>query len=153
FFHRLGASKLDRTICASAGSLGFEYTVGQGRHGADPMGTTGCKYIINWGSNTVNTNSHLWALMVEARKNNGAKIVTIDPFQSQTANRSDWHLSIRPGTDAALALGLMNVIWRENLQDQDYLDTGTVGAVELRERVLCEYSVDRVSQITGLPIG
>jgi len=79
FFHVLGASKLDRTICASAGSLGYEYTVGQGRFGADPLAVPGCNLIINWGSNTVQTNAHLWSLMVDARKANGAKTSTIDP--------------------------------------------------------------------------
>ena len=68
FFHRLGASKLDRTICASAGTLGYEYTVGRGRLGADPLAVPKCRFIVNWGSNTVNTNSHLWSLMIEARK-------------------------------------------------------------------------------------
>ena len=123
FFHRLGASKLDRTICASAGSLGYEYTVGRGRLGADPMGVASCRFIVNWGSNTANTNSHLWSLMVEARKA-GATIVTIDPYRSPTAARSDWHIQPRPGTDAALALGLMHVIWRDGLQDDDYLERG-----------------------------
>lgn len=150
FFHRLGASMLDRTICASAGSLGYEYTVGRGRFGADPMATSQCKLILNWGSNTVNTNSHLWSRMVEARKSNGAKIITIDPYRSPTAERSDLHLAIRPGTDAALALGLMHVIWRERLQDQDYIDLATFGAELLQERVMADYSPERVSTITGL---
>ena len=152
FFHRLGASKLDRTICASAGSLGYEYTMGRGRLGADPMGAPGCKLIINWGSNTAHTNSHLWSLMVEAR-NRGAAIVTIDPYRSATAERSDEHLALRPGTDAALALGLMHVIWRDGLQDDDYLERGTVGADQLRDRALQEYPLDRVSEITGLDPG
>src|SRR5919112_1401458 len=68
FFHRLGASLLDRTICASAGAAGYEYTVGRGRLGADPMGVDACRFIVNWGSNTVNTNSHLWSRMVDARR-------------------------------------------------------------------------------------
>src|SRR5208282_5257155 len=125
---KLQASSLDRTICASAGSLGYEYTMGRGRLGADPLAVTRCKFIVNWGSNTVNTNSHLWSLMVEARKTNGATIVTVDPYRSPTASRSDWHIAARPGTDAALALGLMHVIWREGLQDEDYLGRATVGA-------------------------
>ncbi|WP_233578454.1 molybdopterin-containing oxidoreductase family protein [Tautonia sociabilis] len=151
FFHRLGASMLDRTICASAGGVGYEYTMGTGRLGADPMAVVDCSLIINWGSNTANTNSHLWSLMIEARKRHGASIITIDPYTSPTARRSDWHLQPRPGTDAALALGLMHVIWRDGLQDQDYLDRGTVGAELLRDRVLKEYAPDRVSAITGVP--
>ncbi len=152
FFHRLGASKLDRTICASAGTLGYEYTVGRCRMGADPLAITRCRFIINWGSNTVNTNSHLWSLMVEARKKHGATIVTVDPYRSPTASRSDWHIAPRPGTDAALALGLMHVIWREGLQDDDYLSRATVGAAELRQRVLEEYPPERVASITGVEV-
>ncbi len=151
FFHRLGASKLDRTICASAGVQGYEYTVGDGRQGADPMGVPKCKFIVNWGSNTVNTNSHLWSLMVKARQT-GATIVTIDPYQSPTARRSDWHIPIRPGTDAALALGMMHVIFREALQDDDYLERATIGAEALRDRVLSEYDPGRVAAITGLSV-
>ena len=150
FFHRLGASMLDRTICASAGSLGYEYTMGRGRLGADPLAVPRCKFIVNWGSNTVNTNSHLWSLMIEARKRNGATIVTVDPYRSPTASRSDWHIAVRPGTDAALALGLMHVIWRDGLEDEDYLVRATTGAGLLRERVLEEYPLDRVESITGV---
>jgi anaerobic selenocysteine-containing dehydrogenase len=151
FFHRLGASRLDRTICATAGSLGYEYTMGRGRLGADPLAVPRCKFIVNWGSNTANTNSHLWSLMIEARKA-GAAIVTVDPYRSPTARRSDWHIQPRPGTDAALALGLMHVIWRDGLQDDDYLARGTVGADLLRERVLSEYPPERVSSITGVDV-
>lgn len=152
FFHRIGASKLERTICASAGTLGYEYTVGAGRFGADPLAVTKCKLILNWGSNTVQTNAHLWSFMVEARKHQGAKLICIDPYQSETAQRSDLHLPIRPGTDAALALGLMHVIFREGWQDQDYLDRFCVGSDQLRERALLEYSPEKVSRITGLQI-
>ena len=138
FFHRLGASNLDRSICASAGALGYEYTMGRGRLGADPMAVPKCKFIVNWGSNTVNTNSHLWSLMIEARKA-GATIATIDPYRSPTASRSDWHIQPRPGTDAALALGVLHVVWRDGLQDDDYLERATVGADKLRDRVAKEY--------------
>jgi len=149
FFHRLGASLLDRTICASAGGLGYEYTVGAGRLGADPLAAAGCKFLVNWGSNTSDTNSHLWSLMVEARKA-GATVVTIDPYRSPTARRSDWHIQPRPGTDAALALGMMHVIWRDGLQDDDYLARATVGADLLRRRALDDYPPDRVAAITGV---
>jgi anaerobic selenocysteine-containing dehydrogenase len=151
FFHRLGASRLDRTICATAGSLGYEYTMGRGRMGADPMAVPRCRFIVNWGSNTANTNSHLWSLMIEARKN-GATIVTVDPYKSPTARRSDWHIQPRPGTDAALALALMHVIWRDGLQDDDYLARGTVGADLLRQRVLSDYPPEKVATITGVDV-
>jgi anaerobic selenocysteine-containing dehydrogenase len=151
FFHRLGASLLDRTICATAGGIGYEYTVGRGRLGADPMAVPRCKFIVNWGSNTANTNSHLWSLMIQARQA-GATIVTIDPYRSPTARRSDWHIQPRPGTDAALALGLMHVIWRDGLEDRDYLERATVGADLLRRRVLDEYPTDQVAAITGVDV-
>jgi anaerobic selenocysteine-containing dehydrogenase len=149
FYHRLGASILDRTICASAGGLGYEYTLGRGRLGADPLAVPKCKLILNWGSNTANTNSHLWSLMIEARKA-GATLVAIDPYRSQTALRCDWHIQPRPGTDAALALGLMHVIWRDGLQDDDFLARGTVGAEPLRDRVLTHYPPSAVAAITGV---
>jgi anaerobic selenocysteine-containing dehydrogenase len=151
FFHRLGASQLDRTICASAGALGYEYTMGRGRLGADPEAVTTCKFIVNWGSNTANTNSHLWSLMIQARKA-GATIVTIDPYRSPTAARSEWHIQLRPGTDAALALGVMHVFWRDGLTDDDYLARGTVGALALRRRALEEYPPERVAAITGVDV-
>jgi anaerobic selenocysteine-containing dehydrogenase len=90
--------------------------------------------------------------MVEARKKNGARILTIDPYRSATAERSDWHIQLRPGTDAALALGLMHVIWREGLQDDAYLAQGTIGAQALRARVLEEYGPQRVAGITGVSV-
>ncbi len=151
FFHRLGASNLDRSICASAGVAGYEYTMGRGRLGADPMAVPKCKFIVNWGSNTVNTNSHLWSLMIEARKA-GAAIVTIDPYRSPTAARSDWHIQPRPGTDAALALGVLHVVWRDGLQDDDYLERATIGALELRDRVANEYAPEKVAAITGVDV-
>ena len=150
FFHRLGASLLDRTICATAGGAGYSYTVG-GRIGTQPEAFAESKYIINWGSNTAVTNSHLWTWMVAARKN-GAKIVTIDPYRCRTAERSDWHLMPRVGTDAALALGMMHILFRDGLQDDDYLHQYCQGADALRERVLRDYAPARVSDITGLPV-
>jgi anaerobic selenocysteine-containing dehydrogenase len=105
FFHRYGASLLDRTICATAGAVGCEITLGT-RAVIDPESVVRSRYIVNWGSNTAVTNSHLWAIMHQARKA-GARIVTIDPHKSRTSARSDWWLPVRPGTDAALALGVL----------------------------------------------
>jgi anaerobic selenocysteine-containing dehydrogenase len=148
FFHRLGASLLDRTICATAGVAGCEYTLGT-RAALDPAAVRHARYIINWGSNTSVTNVHLWAIMHQARKA-GARIVTIDPYRSKTAERSDWWLPIRPGTDAALALGLMHVIWRDGLEDQDYLERYCLGVEALKRRALADYPPARVSAITGI---
>ncbi|MCC7419263.1 MAG: molybdopterin oxidoreductase family protein [Planctomycetaceae bacterium] len=149
FFHRLGASLLARTICATAGGVGYRFTMGSGQ-GMDPEAFRDSKYIINWGSNTVVTNMHLWVKMHEARKD-GARIVTIDPYRSRTAEKSDWHLAPRVGTDAALALGVMHILFRDGLTDADYLERYCVGADLLRERVEREYGLDRVARITGLP--
>ena len=148
FFHRLGASLLDRTICATAGAAGCDITLGT-RAAIDPEAVIHSRYLINWGSNTAVTNMHLWTIMHRARQR-GAKIVTIDPYRSSTAAKSDWWLPIRPGTDAALALGLMHVIFRDRLEDQDYLDCYCLGGEALRERALTQFSPTAVSALTGL---
>jgi anaerobic selenocysteine-containing dehydrogenase len=151
FFHLLGASLLDRTICATAGATGSEVTVGPGtRPAIDPEAAIHARFIVNWGSNTAVTNIHFWKVEFEARKR-GAKIVTIDPFKSPTAAKSDEWLPIRPGTDAALALGVMHVLFRDGLHDQDYLDRYCLGGEELKERALKEYPSAKVAAITGLP--
>ena len=120
FFHHLKATLLERTICATAGSAGYALTLGR-RIGTDPEAIDEARYIINWGSNTAVTNSHLWVRMVAARKKHGAKIVTIDPYRTLTAERSDWHLAPQVGTDAALALGMMHVLFRERWIDEEYV--------------------------------
>jgi anaerobic selenocysteine-containing dehydrogenase len=150
FFHRLGASLLDRTICATAGGVGCDITLGT-RAVIDPATVSRSRYIVNWGSNTKVTNVHLWAIMARAQKA-GAKIVTIDPHRSKTAAASDWWIPVRPGTDAALALGVMHVLFRDGLQDQDFIDRFCLGGVELKERVLSEYRPEKVAGITGLPV-
>jgi anaerobic selenocysteine-containing dehydrogenase len=150
FFHRLGASLLDRTICATAGAVGCDITLGT-RAMVDPEAAVNARYIVNWGSNTSVTNSHFWRVEHEARKR-GARIVTIDPYKSPTAAKSDWWLPVRPGTDAALALGVMHIIFREGWQDDDYLNNHCVGANELRARVATDYTPAKVSYITGLAV-
>jgi anaerobic selenocysteine-containing dehydrogenase len=150
FFHRLGASLLDRTICATAGVAGSDVTLGT-RAVIDPESTIHSRYIINWGSNTAVTNMHHWVIMFQARKR-GARIVTIDPHRSNTAARSDWWIPVRPGTDAALALGMMHVLFRDGLEDRDYLERYCLGADQLRDRALDEYDPVRVSRITGIPV-
>ena len=150
FFHRLGASLLDRTICATAGAAGCDITLGT-RAMLDPETVRHSRYIINWGSNTSVTNMHLWTIMHQARKH-GARIVTIDPYKSKTAEKSDWWLPIRPGTDAALALGIMHILWRDGLTDDDYMSRYCLGTQELRSRVLHEYLPEKVAGITGLDV-
>lgn len=151
FFHALGASLLDRTICATAGAAGCEITLG-GRAVVDPDTVPRSRLIINWGSNTAVTNSHLWVRMLEAKKA-GATLVCIDPYKSRTAARSDWWIALRPGTDGALALGVAHVLARDGLVDEDFLAKHCVGWPEMRQRVLEEYSPVKVATICGLEEG
>jgi anaerobic selenocysteine-containing dehydrogenase len=147
FFHRLGASLLDRTICATAGMFGMRYTVGASV-GTHPETVDRAKFILIWGSNVITSNIHLWRYILRARAN-GARIVTIDPLRTRTAEKSDEHIAIMPGTDAALALGMMHVIVRDGLQDDDYLSRCTIGFEALKSR-LGEYPPERVAEITGV---
>ena len=150
FFHALGASLLDRTICASAGAAGYKASVGRSI-GLDPEAIVHARLILAWGANIVSSNVHLWPFVEEARRR-GARLVTIDPYRSRTAEMSDRHLAPLPGTDAALALGMMHVLFRESLEDRDYLERHSVGAAELRARAL-EWTPQRVAAVTGLAAG
>ncbi|MDQ6600423.1 molybdopterin oxidoreductase family protein [Bacillus salipaludis] len=148
FFHRIGASQLDRSICSSAGSAGYKYTMG-GSFGIDPEDTIHSKLFIFWGINAVSTNMHQVAIAQKARKQNGAKIVVIDVHKNQTGRLADWFIPILPGTDSALALGIMHILFSENLVNEDFLQKYTVGYEELREHVR-QYDPDTVSRITGV---
>ncbi|MBZ5685635.1 MAG: molybdopterin-dependent oxidoreductase [Acidobacteriia bacterium] len=147
FFHRLGASQLDRTICSAAGEAGMKSVLGA-KLGTEPEQFRQSKYIIAWASNIHGNNVHLWPFIAEARRN-GAKLVVIDPYRTRTAECADWYLPINPGTDAALALGMMHVIIGENLHDVDYVTKYTVGFEQLREKVKA-YPPERVAQWTGI---
>jgi len=147
FFHRLGASQLDRAICSAAGEAGLESVLGI-KLGTEPEQFSHSKYIIAWASNIHANNVHLWPFITEARRK-GAKLVVIDPYRTRTAACADWHLPINPGTDAALALGMMHVIIGENLHDADYVSKYTLGFEQLREKVK-EYPPERVAQWTGI---
>ncbi|HEY7413019.1 MAG TPA: molybdopterin oxidoreductase family protein [Vicinamibacteria bacterium] len=147
FFHALGASLLERTICASAGAAGLKATVGKSM-GLDPEAIVNARLIVAWGANIVTSNVHLWPFIEEARRR-GARLVAVDPYRSRTAEKADEHLALLPGTDAALALGVMHVIFRDGLEDRAYLAEHTVGADELRVRA-GEWSPQRVAAITGL---
>src|SRR3954469_20838227 len=147
FFHRLGASLLDRTICSSAGMYGMRYPVGASV-GTNPETVDQARYILIWGSNVITSNIHLWRYILKARSR-GARIITIDPLRTKTGEQSDEHIAVMPGTDGALALGMMHIIIRDGLQDQDYIDRYTVGFDRLTSR-LAEFPPSRVSQITGI---
>ena len=147
FFHRLGASQLKRTICSAAGEAGIESVLGV-RLGTEPEQFRHSRYIIAWASNIHGNNVHLWPFIEEARRD-GAKLVVIDPYRTRTAECADWYLPINPGTDAALALGMMHVIIGETLYDADYVSRHTLGFEALRERVQ-DYPPERVTQWTGI---
>jgi anaerobic selenocysteine-containing dehydrogenase len=147
FFHRLGASQLDRTICSAAGEAGLKSVLGA-KLGTEPEQFRYSKYIIAWASNIHGNNVHLWPFIAEARRN-GAKLVVIDPYHTRTAACADWYLPINPGTDAALALGMMHVIIGEGLHDADYVAKYTQGFNELRQKVK-EYPPERVAKWTGI---
>ncbi|XEC95158.1 molybdopterin-dependent oxidoreductase [Paenibacillus tarimensis] len=150
FFNRLGASRLLYTICQSAGSEGYAYTMG-GSYGTDPEDTVHAKLHVMWGINAVSTNMHQVMMSEQARKKHGAPIVSIDVHRNRTARWADWFIPVKPGTDAALALGLMHVLFAEALTDEAFLRTYTVGYEELREHVR-QYDPDYVSAITGVPV-
>ena len=125
FFHRLGASRLDRTICSAAGGEGLVRTLGF-KYGTEPEQFRHSKLIIAWGANVLATNVHLWPFIVEARRQ-GARFYTIDPVLNRTGKLADKHFAIYPGSDLALALGLMHVIIGENLHDTEYVSNYTHG--------------------------
>src|SRR5438105_4660484 len=147
FFHRLGASQLDRTICATAGGEALVSVLGR-KLGTDTELFSRAKYIIAWGADIHGNNVHLWPFIEEARRK-GAKLVVIDPYKTRTAQCADWYLPINPGTDAALALGMMHVIIAEQLYDAEYVSKHVKGFEQLVERVR-EYSPSRVAAWTGI---
>lgn len=145
----IGASNLDRTICSSCGAAGMQMTVGA-NIGADGEGLPWSDLVLLWGTNTLTANPHLWPYVRKAR-DNGATVIAIDPIRTRTAEQCDEWIGIRPGTDAALALAMMHVIFAEGLEDADYIDKYTLGADKLRDRVK-EWSPARVSPLCGIPV-
>jgi anaerobic selenocysteine-containing dehydrogenase len=149
FFHLIGASRLDRTICSMAGTVGMRMTVGANA-GADSEGVPSSDLVLLWGTNTLTANPHLWPFVLQARER-GAPIICIDPIRTRTAQQCDEWIPIRPGTDAALALGMMHVLFERGLEDRDYLERYTLGHEQLRERA-AEWTPVRASYVTGLPV-
>jgi len=147
FFHRLGASLLERTLCSSAGKAGLKITLG-GSVGMDVERVDEAKLVLIWGSNPIVSNLHFWTRCQEAKRR-GAKLVAIDPWRSQTAEKCHQHVQLLPGTDAALALGMMHVIVGEALHDRDYVERYTLGFGALAER-LGEYPPEKVARICGI---
>ncbi|MEF3065137.1 molybdopterin-containing oxidoreductase family protein [Pandoraea apista] len=147
FFNKLGASELDRTICASAGAAGLRYTYGAGV-GMHVEHFVDSKLILIWGSNPITSSVHFWAIAQEAKRR-GAKLIAIDPYRSLTAEKCHQHIALLPGTDAALALGMMHVLIAEDRVDHEYIARYTVGYAELKDRVR-SYTPARVAQICGI---
>ena len=147
FFHRLGASRLDRTICSAAGGAGLLASLGS-LYGTEPEQFRHSKLIIAWGANVLGTNVHLWPFIVEARRN-GARFYVIDPHCNRTGRAADRWFAINPGSDTALALGMVHVILRESLYDRDYVERYTEGIKELKARA-AEYTPERVEHLTGI---
>lgn len=148
FFHRLGASQLARTVCSAAGNAGYDFTVGA-RRGTDPETTARARYIIAWGSNLASVNLHQLTYVRQAQRD-GAVFVHIDVHRNRTSAFADRFIQVRPGSDAALALGMMHVIVRDGLHDRAYVDAHTVGFEALCAR-LDAYPPERVARITGVP--
>ncbi len=149
FFHRLGATLLDRTICATAGAEALNYTLGT-RTGTDIEQFDNAKLIIFWGANAIASNLHLWTRAQRAKRA-GAKLIAIDPYRSLTADKCHQHIALLPGTDAALALGLAHVMLREGWIDHDYVTRYTLGFDALAARA-GEWPPERVAQVCGITV-
>ncbi|MFN3792852.1 molybdopterin-dependent oxidoreductase [Massilia sp.] len=150
FFNKLGASQLDRTICATAGATGYKYTIG-GSIGTDIEHFQDARLILIWGGNPIASNLHLWMRVQEAKRR-GARLVAIDPYRSLTAEKCHQHIALLPGTDAALALGMMHVLIAEDLVDHDYVAKYTLGYEELKQRAL-EWTPERTAETCGITAG
>ncbi len=149
FFHRLGASHLDRTICATAGGEGLTHTLG-GKVGMKVEFFAEAQLILIWGSNSIASNLHFWRLAQQAKRN-GARLVCIDPRRSETADKCHEHIALRPGTDAALALALMHELIVHDWLDHDYIEHHTLGWEGLRERAL-QWPPERAAEVCGIPV-
>ena len=149
FFHRLGASILDRTLCSSAGKAGIKATLG-GSVGMDPERFDEAQLILLWGANPVVSNLHLWSRVQEAKRR-GAKVIAIDPYRSLSADKCTQHVALLPGTDGALALALMHVLIADDLLDRDYIARHTLGFDALAERVK-QYTPQWAAQVCGLAV-
>jgi anaerobic selenocysteine-containing dehydrogenase len=150
FFNRLGSTVNEKTYCGSGSSTAWLLTVGP-TGGVDPESFVHARYIVIWACNTISTNLHHWPFVLEAQKR-GAKLVVIDSYRSRTAKQADWHIMPKPGTDGALAMGVINAIIQQGLVDQEWVDAHTVGYPELKERA-ADFSPQYVEKITGVPAG
>ena len=146
----LGASNLERTICATAGIVGTSMAHGRSPE-VDPEEWPNARFVLIWGWNPLSTAPHLWRKLLDARKQ-GARIVVVDPFRSRTARVADEHLSPLPGTDAALAMGMMRAVVDAGLQDEEWCRDHTDGYEQLLT-ALEDQPVERCAELCGVPAG
>lgn len=149
FFNKLGASRLDRTICATAGEAGLATVLG-GKLGMDVEQFEHSKLVVIWGSNSITSNLHFWTYAQRAKRN-GAKLVCIDPWRNDTAEKCHLHVQLRPGTDAALAYALMHELIANDWLDRDYIDRHTLGFDALKARAM-EWPPERAAALCGVPV-
>ena len=149
FFNQMGASQLDRTICATAGATGYKYTIGAS-YGTDIEQFQDARLIIIWGGNPIASNLHFWMRAQEAKRR-GARLIAIDPYRSLTAEKCHQHIALLPGTDAALALGMMHVLIADELLDHDYIAAHTIGYPELKARA-AEWTPERTAATCGITV-
>lgn len=147
FFHKLGASLLDRTICASAGGDALAATYG-GKVGMHLEQYAHSRLIVIWGSNSIASNLHFWTFAQKAKRE-GAKLICIDPRKTETADKCHQHVALLPGTDGALALGLMHELIAHDWLDHDYIERHTEGWPALRERAL-QWTPERTAEVCGI---
>ena len=148
YFNRLGASRMLPTICGPAAEAGFSASLGTGPS-TDIESSVDSDYIVIWGSNTLSTNVHAWSFFQKARRK-GARLVVVDPYRTRTAQKADLHLMPRPGTDAALALGMMQALIQEDLLDQEFIAQRTMGFDRLKERA-AQYTPEAAARLCGVP--
>jgi anaerobic selenocysteine-containing dehydrogenase len=149
FFNKLGASRLHRSICAQAGTVGYQYTLGT-RTGTDIERVQDAKLIVFWGANAIASSLHFWSRAQDAKRS-GARLIAIDPYRSLTAEKCHLHIAPLPGTDSALALGLMHVLIRDGLVDDAWVTAHTLGFDALKTRV-ADYPPSRVATICGITV-
>ncbi len=147
-FGSMGCTDLERKICGGVAAAGMSATIGCGT-GIDPEDVVHSRFIVLWGTNTIVTNLHFWPLVREAQRR-GAKVVVVDPVKTRTAEAADWHLQIKPASDAALALAMMHVMVRDGLVDHEYVSRHAIGYDALAERAR-QYSPAAVASVVGLP--
>jgi anaerobic selenocysteine-containing dehydrogenase len=152
FWNKMNAARLEQTICIFAAMWAGLYTYGLANAPAlSDACEDGVEVIILWGNNMVSTSVHSVPFVLDAQKR-GAKVIAIDPRVTRTTEKADWHIQPRPGTDGALALGMMKIIVDAGKHDQAFLEEQTLGWKELIETRLPDYPVEKVSKITGLSV-